>query len=99
VQAIWIFVDFVFPSLVPTARSYVSPGCSDVNPRTSRNPGKGDSIEPKAPTGAALTAKVPYDQGHPFGVSAGNSSPPGLRDVRFPHVAPPWAVLGSSLRD
>jgi len=35
----------------------------------------------------------------PFGVSASNGTPhPGLRDIRFTHVAPPWADLGPCLR-
>jgi len=34
-----------------------------------------------------------------WGFGFGDPSRPGLRDVRFPHVPPPWAGLGSSLRD
>ena len=35
----------------------------------------------------------------PLGLCWHNLPNPGLRDIRFTHVAPPWADLGTSLRD
>ena len=39
---------------MPKARSYASPGCSDVSPRTSRNPGDELGYDQKPPTGNAV---------------------------------------------
>ena len=104
---------FVPDSCVPKAQSYVSPGCSDVRNERRATLGLESVLNQSAPSGATLTVEraLPFlipnvgvrfrvlSRAAPLGLAVNDLHIPGLRHVRCAHVAPPWAGLGSSLRD
>jgi len=111
--SVGIVSNFAPDSSVPKAQPYVSPGWSDVRNERRVTLGQESKRGRIAPNGAALTSESTLAfsalsvrawfgvlfRATPLGLAVNDIHIPGLRHVRCAHVAPPWAGLGSSLRD
>ena len=81
-------------AVIPKGWSHASPGWSDAR-NNGRRATLGDELgRGESPIGAALSTSS-TTRATPLGFGHQSFSHPGFRDVRSPHVAPPWAIIGA----